>query len=421
MRVSGPGGSDVEGMLTGVVVLELGQVIAGTYAGLILADLGAEVIKIEPLSGDTNRNAHIVPVYGESAVHLSLNRNKKSVAVNLKDPDGLDLFYRLVDQADVVIDNFRPGVLKRLKVDHETLTARNPKIITASVTGFGEYGPMKDRPAFDLAVQAIAGHLHITGDPEGQPARIGVPLADLAAGLFTCLSVLAALAARGLHGTGGIHADVAMLDSLVSMLGYDAVNHLNSGANVRRQGTAHAYLVPWQAFEVKDGYVVVAVRDDKFWRRLAELVGRPDLADDPRTATNRARVANREFVTELLETYFAGFTRSELMGRLDEFDIPAAPVNDLAAVFADPQVQARGIVREYHHPAVGTVRYPASPMQYAGWTFPNAPAPVLAEHTEEVLADRLHLDPAVVADLAARGVVGVAQRSWDEADARADH
>jgi crotonobetainyl-CoA:carnitine CoA-transferase CaiB-like acyl-CoA transferase len=396
-------------MLAGVTVLELGQVIAGTYAGLLLADMGAEVIKIEPLTGDANRNPGIAPLGGESTIHLFMNRNKKSVALNLKDPEGLELFYRLVEQADVVIDNFRPGVMARLGIDHEKLKQRNPGIVTSSVTGFGEYGPAKDRPAFDLVIQAIAGHLHITGDPDGAPARVGVPLADLAGGLFACISVLGSLCGRLLHGTGS-HSDVGMLDSLVSMLGYDGLDYLNSGRPVTRHGTAHAHLVPWQAFQVADGYIVVAAREDKFWRRLADAIGEPDLKDDSRTATNNARLANREFVTAVLEKHFATRTKREWVELLARFDIPAAPVNDLEEVFADPQVQARGLVRSYRHPALGDVRYPASPMQFDSWVFPNAAAPDLGEHSATVLRTRLGIDDKVLADLADRKVVGLADR-----------
>ena len=397
-------------MLSGVTVLELGQVIAGTYAGLLLADMGAEVIKIEPLTGDANRNPGIAPLRGESTIHLFMNRNKKSVALNLKDPTGLELFYRLVEQADVVIDNFRPGVMQRLGIDHEALKKRNPGIVTSSVTGFGEYGPAKDRPAFDLVIQAIAGHLDITGDPDGAPARVGVPLADLAGGLFACISVLGSLCGRLLHGTGS-HSDVGMLDSLVSMLGYDALDHLNSGRPVTRHGTAHAHLVPWQAFPVADGYIVVAAREDKFWQRLCDAIDRPDLKDDPRTSTNKARVANREFVTTVLETSFAGRTKGEWVGLLDSYDIPAAPVNDMAEVFADPQVRARGLVRSYNHPVLGDVRYPATPMQFDSWVSPNAAAPALGEHTASILQTRLQLDDRAVADLADRLVIGLAHET----------
>lgn len=393
-------------LLEGITVLELGQVIAGTYGGVILADLGAEVIKIEPLRGDANRNAGIAPVRGESAVHLFMNRNKKSVALDLKSAEGLDLFYRLVEQADVVIDNFRPGVMARLGIDHATLKEHNPDVITVSITGFGEYGPAVARPAFDLVVQAFAGHLDITGEPDGPPSRVGVPLADIAGGLFGCLSVLAALCGRALHGKGD-HADVSMLDSLVSMLSYDALDHLNTGRIVTRHGTAHAHIVPWQAVRTKDGYVVIAAREEKFWRRLCDAIGRPELKDDPRTVTNLARVANRAFVSAVLEEAFAQRTKDAWMAVLDEYDIPAAPVNDLADVFADPHVRTRGLVRSYGHPVLGEVRYPASPMQYADWRFPNATAPMLGQHTAEVLTERLGLDARAVTSLADRGLVAV--------------
>ncbi|MQA80552.1 MAG: CoA transferase [Streptosporangiales bacterium] len=403
----------MSGMLDGITVLELGQVIAGTYGGVILADMGAEVIKVEPLKGDANRNAAIAPWRGESSIHLFMNRNKKSIALDLKSAEGRALFYGLVEQADVVIDNFRPGVMKRLGIDHDTLKERNPDLVTASVTGFGEYGPAKDRPAFDLVIQAFSGHLHVTGEPEGPPSRVGIPLADIAGGLFACVSVLGGLCGRLLHGRGE-HADVGMLDSLVSMLSYDALDHLNSGRAVTRQGTAHAHMVPWQALSVKDGHVVIAAREDKFWRRLCDAIGRPDLKDDARTAGNSARVANREFVTSVLEDAFGGRTKDEAMAVLDEYDIPSAPVNDFDGVFSDPQVVARGLVRSYDHPELGPVRYPASPIQYQDWTFPNATAPMIGQHTAEVLADRLGLDDATISGLAERGLIGV----WEpQADA----
>jgi crotonobetainyl-CoA:carnitine CoA-transferase CaiB-like acyl-CoA transferase len=393
-------------MLTGVTILELGQVIAGNFGGVILADLGAEVVKIEPLHGDLARNAAIAPLRGESAIHLFMNRGKKSVALDLKSPEGLDIFYRLVAQADVVIDNFRPGVMARLGIDHATLKRHNPDIVTTSITGFGEYGPARDRPAFDLVVQAYSGHLHITGDAEGPPARVGVPLADLAGGLYACISVLAALCGRELHG-GGQHADVGMLDALVSLLSYDALDHLNSGAPVVRHGTAHAHMVPWQAFAVEDGYVVVAAREEKFWQRLCDAIGRPDLKDDPRTRDNRSRVRNRAFTVTVLQEAFAQRTKGEWIAVLGEYDIPAAPVNDFDDVFADTQVEARGIVRTYDHPTLGPIRYTASPMQFDEWTFPNDSAPMLGQHTSEVLCGRLGYDDAAVGKLAASGVVGV--------------
>jgi len=395
------------GPLSGITILELGQVIAGTFGGVILADLGAEVIKVEPPSGDTARNANIAPLGDESSIHLFMNRGKKSVVIDLKDPRGLETFHALVAQADVVLDNFRPGVMKRLGIDHESLARHNEDIITVSVTGFGEYGPARDKAAFDLVIQAYSGHVDITGPEDGDPARVGIPLADLGGAIYSCISVLAGLVGRGLHGVG-THADVAMLDSLVSLLSYDAVDYLNTGRRLTRRGTAHAHIVPWQVFATSDGYVVVAARDEKFWRNLCDAVGRPDLKDDPRTADNAARVANRDFVVSTLEAIFSCRSRAEWLEILDAKDIPNAPVNDIEDVFTDEQVLARGMVQVYEHPTAGTVRYPPTPIKFAGWEYPRRSAPMLGEHTIEVLRERLGLDDEGIAGLVSEGVV----RTW---------
>ena len=339
----------MNGLLSGVTILELGQVIAGNFGGVILADLGAEVIKIEPHSGDTARNATIAPLHDESAIHLFMNRGKKSVVLDLKDQRGLDIFYSLVAQADVVIDNFRPGVMARLGIDHATLKEHNPEVITVSVTGFGEYGPARDKSAFDLVVQAYAGHVDITGSADGDPARVGIPIADISGGIYSCIAVLAALVGRERHDEGR-HADVAMLDSLVSMLSYDAVDYLNSGRKLTRLGTAHAHLVPWQAFQTSDGYVVIAARDEKFWQNLCNAIERPDLIDDPLTSNNTARVSNRDYVVPILAEVFSSKTNAEWLAILDEFDVPNAPVNDIGEVFDDPQVQARGMIQKVKQP-----------------------------------------------------------------------
>jgi crotonobetainyl-CoA:carnitine CoA-transferase CaiB-like acyl-CoA transferase len=396
-------------MLNGVTVIELGQVIAGTYGGAILAELGAEVIKVEPFTGDTARNPKIAPFGDQSAIHLFMNRGKKSVVIDLKSPEGLEVFYKLVDTADVVVDNFRPGVMKRLGIDHETLKARNPDIITVSVTGFGEYGPARDKAAFDLVVQAYSGHMDITGEADGPPARVGIPIADISAGIFCCISVLASLAGRGING-GGRHADVAMLDSLVSMLSYDALDHLNTGKAVTRYGTAHAHMVPWQAFETSDGYVVVAARDEKFWRNLCDAIGRPDLKDDPKCIDNATRLQNRDYVVPILEEAFKTNTKGEWARILDEFDIPSAPVNDFEEVFSDPQTQARGMVASYQHPTLGEVKYPPSPVKFSDWEMPRNPAPMLGEHTRAILTERLGLSTEDVDRLVDGAVVKV----WDK-------
>lgn len=392
--------------LSGVTILELGQVIAGTYVGTILADMGAEVIKVEPLRGDTARNPGIAPLRGQSTIHLFANRGKKSIALDLKVPRGRELFFQLVATADAVVDNFRPGVMARLGIDHAALVKVNPKIVSTSVTGFGEDGPAKDRPAFDLVVQAYTGHLSITGEADRPPSRVGTPLADLTGSLFACIAVLGGLVGRGLHGEG-LHADVGMLDSLVSLLAYDAVHQLNTGEEPTRQGTAHAHLVPWQAFAVRDGYVVIAAREEKFWQRICDMIGRPELKTDPRTRDNQARVANREFVVRTLEDWLGARQRDEVMRELEAHDVPSAPVNAVSEVFADPQVRARGLVQSYQHPLIGEVKYAATPLLREPEPRPHSYAPLLGEHTEQVLVERLGMEPSEVKALAADGVVGV--------------
>jgi len=246
--------------------------------------------------------------------------------------------------------------------------------------------------------------MDITGEPDGPPSRVGIPIADISGGIFACISVLSSLLGRELHGVGR-HADVAMLDSLVSMLSYDALDHLNSGKTVTRQGSAHAHMVPWQAFETADGYVVVAARDEKFWQNLCHAIERPDLKTDPRTKDNAARVANRAEVVAILEEAFRRRSRAEWIAILDEFDIPSAPVNDVGEVFADPQTQARGMVETYEHPTLGEIKYPPMPVKFSDWDMPHNPAPMLGQHTVEVLVDRLGCDPADVVEWERDGAV----------------
>ena len=378
----------MSGMLSGVTILELGMVIAGNFGGVILADLGAEIIKIEPTRGDTARNNKIAPLGNESAIHLFMNRGKKSVVLDLKSDEGREIFYSLVEQADVVIDNFRPGVMARLGIDHDTLKQRNAKIITVTITGFGETGPLKDKAAFDLVVQAYSGHMDITGEADGPPARMGAPMADISGGIYGCISILGALVGRELHGNGQ-HADVAMLDSLLHLLSYDALDYLTSGKQVTRHGSAHAHMVPWQAFEASDGFLVVAARDEKFWINLCDAIDRPDLKTDPLTANNATRVANRAEVVPMLEEVFRTKPKAEWIQILGKYDIPSATVNSLAEVFEDEHTQSRGMVETYEHPTEGPIRYSPSPMKFSEWDFPNESAPMLGQHTRQVLADRL--------------------------------
>ena len=257
--------------LSGVRILELGQIIAGTYGSQVLSDLGAEVIKVETPDGDLGRNPSVAPYKGLSGLFLTLNRNKQSIVVNLKTEEGRSVFYDLVKVCDVVIDNFRPGVLERLKIDYATLSAINPRIIQCSVTGFGSEGAYKNLPALDINIQAISGHMAITGEPGRPPVRVGIPLADMSGGIYSCKGILAALFDRERTGKGR-RIELSMFDCMLSLLGYMGTMWLTNGEIPKPPGSAHDYTVPWQAFAAKDGYVVVATRQENFWRRLCEVL-----------------------------------------------------------------------------------------------------------------------------------------------------
>jgi crotonobetainyl-CoA:carnitine CoA-transferase CaiB-like acyl-CoA transferase len=391
--------------LAGVRILELGQIIAGCYGGLVLSDLGAEVIKIETPGGDLGRIPSVAPYNGQSALFLTFNRNKRSIAIDLKSDGGLKVFHDLVATADVVIDNFRPGVLERLKIDYATLKAIKPDIIQCSVTGFGATGEYKDNPALDIIIQSIAGYLAITGEPGRPPVRTGIPLADLCGGIFSSQAILAALFDRERSGAGR-HIELSMFDGMLSLLTYTATMWLTKGELPEPPGSAHMYSVPWQAFECADGHIVVATRQEVFWTRLCDALEAPELAADPRFASNPERVANRATLVPILEDILARRTVGEWMERFRKDDIPAAPVNNLDGVFAEPPVAERDMIVEYDHPQVGKVRLPGNPIKMSGMEGTiSRPAPMLGEHTDEVLSGLLGLDAPAIAALRAAGAV----------------
>lgn len=391
--------------LSGVRILELGQIIAGTYGAQVLTDLGAEVIKIETPEGDLGRIPSVAPYKGVSALFLTFNRNKKSIVINLKTDEGRALFHELVQVSDVVIDNFRAGVLERLKIDYATLSAINPRIIQCSVTGFGSEGAYKDFPALDLVIQAISGYLSITGEPGRPPARVGIPLADMSGGIFSCKAVLAALYQREKTGKGA-RVETSMFDGMLNLLSYMATHYLTAGDVPTPQGTSHEFTVPWQAFAALDGYLVIATRQEVFWKKLCGVLEHPELADDPRFATNPLRLEHRATLVPLLEGILRQRTVRAWLEKLYAADVPAAPVNDLAQAFAEPPVREREMIVEYDHPQVGNVRLPGNPIKFDGMgkTISN-PAPLLGEHTDAVLRDVLHLDDARIAVLRQQGVV----------------
>jgi crotonobetainyl-CoA:carnitine CoA-transferase CaiB-like acyl-CoA transferase len=391
--------------LSGVRILELGQIIAGTYGSQVLTDLGAEVIKIETPEGDLGRIPSVAPYKGVSALFLTFNRNKKSIVINLKSEEGRALFYELVKKSDVVIDNFRAGVLERLKVDYATLSAIQPRIIQCSVTGFGSDGAYKDFPALDLVIQAISGHLSITGEPGRPPARVGIPLADLSGGIFSCEAVLAALYQRERTGKG-CRVEASMFDGMLNLLSYMATHFLSTGEVPRPQGTAHEFTVPWQAFAAQDGYLVIATRQEHFWKKLCGVLGRPELAEDPRFATNPQRLENRTLLVPMLENILRQKSVKLWLDKLHAAEVPAAPVNDLAGAFTEPPVAEREMIVEYQHPQVGRVRLPGNPIKFDGMGKTiSQPAPLLGEHTDAVLRELLQLPAARIAQLRAAGVI----------------
>jgi crotonobetainyl-CoA:carnitine CoA-transferase CaiB-like acyl-CoA transferase len=388
--------------LEGVRILELGQIIAGTYGGQVLSDLGAEVIKVESPDGDLGRNPSVAPYKGLSGLFLTLNRNKKSIVLDLKSDAGRQTFYDLVRVSDVVVDNFRAGVLERLGADYPRLSAINPRIIQCSITGFGT-GAYKDYPALDIIIQAISGHMAITGEPGRPPVRVGIPLADMSGGIYASKGILAALYARERTGRGQLVA-LSMFDCMLTLLGYIGTMWLSNGELPQPPGSGHDYTVPWQAFRARDGYIVVATREESFWRKLCAVLDRPQLALDPRFASNADRCRNRETLVPQLEAVFATRGVSDWMTRMRAAQLPASPVNHLDGAFAEPPVAEDAMILEYDHPDVGRVRVPGNPIKMSDAPpTPARPAPRLGEHTDEVLRELLGLTPEAIAQLRSAG------------------
>ena len=373
-------------LLEGVTVLDLTRMLAGPYGALLLADLGAEVIKVEdPVGGDPVRGMGPPFIQGESAYFISINRNKKSLTLDLTTPRGREVFLRLVQKADVVLDNFRPGILERLGVAYSALRRINPRIVACSISGFGQDGPYRSLPAFDLILQAMGGAMSITGEPNRDPVRMGIPMGDLAGGLFGAMAVSAALFQRERTGEGR-YIDLSLLDCQASLLTYVAQYFLVTGEVPGPVGSAHASAVPYQAFKTKDIHIVIAIFTERFWSQFCNVIGRPDLVEDPRFATNRERHAHRNDLVPILEGIFATRTGEEWLKDLRAEGIPSGPINTVDRVLSDPQVLHRGMVLEVDHPVCGRLKVVGNPVKALpadGETL--RPPPVLGQHTEEVL------------------------------------
>ena len=394
--------------LAGLTVLDLTHMLSGPYGSMLLADLGACTIKVEPLGGEgTRRLLADDPLYsrdGVGAYFLTLNRNKESVAIDLKHPAGLQVFMDCVRRVDAVIDNFAAGVTRRLGIHHEALAKINPRIVTCSITGFGETGPQRDRPAFDQVVQAMGGGMSITGDVDGMPTRSGIPIGDLGGGVFAALGVLAALQARGSNG-GGRHVDVSMLDVQVSLLNYMATMYLMSGVVPQRIGNGHFVHVPYNRYASADGHLIVACIGDPFFARLVEVLDVPELRA-PEFATQPGRYAAKEFIDEVVGRELRRHGNAHWLERLAQARIPCGPVNDFAQALADPQILARDMVVEVALNNGDRLRMPGNPVKIDGWqAAAPTPPPGLGEHTSRVMQTLLGYGPERIAALRAQGAI----------------
>ena len=404
------------GALSHIRVLDLSRILAGPWAGQILADLGADVIKVErPGPGDDTRGwgpPWIKDDQGKdtsvASYYLCANRNKRSITVDITQPEGQDIVRRLAAQSDVVLENFKLGGLKQYGLDYDSLKAVNPRLVYCSITGFGQDGPYAPRAGYDFLIQGLGGLMSITGRPDGEPGagpmKVGVALTDILTGLYATNAVLAALAWREQSGEGQ-YIDMALLDVQVACLANQAMNYLATGSNPRRMGNAHPSIVPYQDFPTADGHMILAIGNDGQFARFCEVAGRPELAADARFATNRARVENRAELIPLLNEITATRTTTEWIAQLEARAVPCGPINGLAEVFADPQVQARGLAVKMPHPEAGEVPLVASPIRLSKTPveYRRAP-PLVGEHTDEILAD-LGVDAAGIAGLRERGVV----------------
>jgi crotonobetainyl-CoA:carnitine CoA-transferase CaiB-like acyl-CoA transferase len=370
--------------LEGVRVLDLSRVLAGPYATMVLADLGADVVKVEhPERGDDTR--HWGPPFagGESAYFLSVNRNKRSIGVDLKDPEGLERVKRLAAGTDVLIENMRRGTLEKFGLGYEVLRETNPGLVYCSVTGFGP-GEDRDRPGYDFLIQARAGIMGITGFPDGEPTKVGVAIADIVCGLYAATAILAALRRRERSGEGA-RIEVPLFETTLGWLANRGQEYLVSGEDKGRMGNAHPTIVPYQTFDASDKPIAVAVGNDAQFARLCEALGREDLAEDERYATNPARVANREELIEILQQEFSNRMADEWVEKVRQAGVPCGPVNTLADVFSDEHVLNSGILRDADHPAAGMLKMLASPVLIDGERPPiRRPPPTLGQHTEEL-------------------------------------
>ncbi len=392
--------------LDGIRVLDLTRALAGPFCTLMLGDNGADVIKVEiPGSGDDTRKWGPPFIGEESAYYLSINRNKRSLTLNLQDAQAQEVFMKLAQDIDVVVENFTPGVMGRFGLDYDAVKAVNPKVVYCSISGFGQDGPYRNRPAYDQIMQGVGGLMSITGEPDGEPQKIGIAVTDIGAGMWSAFAIMAALNHRGKTGEGQ-YIDISMLDAQVAWLTYQAAFFFANGEAPKRMGAAHPTLVPYQAFMCKDGkYINVAVGSERIWERFCQGMEREDLKDHPDYATNSVRVNNRGAMVSMLQEIFLTRPVAEWVKDLQAANVPCGPINDLADVFADPQVLARNMYLEMAHPTLGSIKQTGLPIKFS--LTPGGldrHPPLLGEHNREILKS-LGYSEADVQSLMAQSVI----------------
>ncbi|NWF65594.1 MAG: CoA transferase [Chloroflexi bacterium] len=374
--------------LQNIRVLDLSRALAGPYCTMVLGDLGAEVIKVEPPEGDETRGWGPPFAGGESAYYLCVNRNKRGMVVNLKTDEGAIILRELAMQSDVLVENFRPGTLKKFGLDFETLHNLNPGLIYCSISGFGQTGSLRDKPGYDFMIQAMGGIMSVTGEPDGQPMKVGVAVADLFAGQNAVIAILAALQARSFTGEGQF-IDIALFDSELGWLANVAGNYLISGKHPKRHGNAHASIVPYQSFQASDGWLVVAVGNDKQFEALCDVIAKPSLARESRFQTNKARVENREALIEILKPIFMEKTVNEWLALIGA-QFPCGPINNLEQVFSMPHVKEREMLVQMQHPTIGVLPLVGSPLKMGDTPVEyRLPPPLMGQHTGEILHEAL--------------------------------
>jgi formyl-CoA transferase/CoA:oxalate CoA-transferase len=393
------------GPFAGITVLDLTRVLSGPYCTMVLADLGARVIKVEhPGAGDDTRQWGPPFVGAESAYFLSVNRNKESLSLDFKHPGGREVLARLIGRADVLVENFKPGTLDRAGFGWEEVHAKHPRLVYASISGYGQSGPRAGEPGYDAVIQAEGGLMSVTGDADGPAFRLGVAISDIVAGLFAAQGVMAALFARERTGQGQ-RVDIGMLDATAALLTYQAGNFFATGLTPARLGNRHPTIAPYETFPTADGEIVIAVGNDGIWRRLCPAIERPDLAEDPRFRTNRDRLAHYDALKAELDRALRARSRADWIARLKAASVPCGAVRDVREVLADPQLEARDMVQTVQHPTAGPTRVINTPIKLS--QTPGAvrrPPPTLGQHTDAVLRE-LEYDQEMIASLRASGTV----------------